>query len=348
MKKVLALLVCAMLALLSFGCAAVETAPEAGGTPAPEAAESPAEAAPEQASTNPADVRLSIGTSSLGGNFFTMGAAMASVIIDANGYVVTAQATNGSAYNVQGVADGELSIGMSQASVVASAWNGVEQFDGAPINNIRTLFNYSSTPVHILVRKDFGATDVSQLAGARIECMTPGDGIESSALKFLPAFGVAVDSVTLEYSGNRTQSASRLKTGQIDAIFDATGIGAAWMADVIGNGSEFMLLSLTDDQIATMCDTYAEMTKLIIPAGSYAGQDADVQTVGYWTTIYSNENMPDDVAYNIVKCIFENKEALVKAHTFFSDLAPENVVDQCIAPLHPGAEKYYKEIGVIG
>jgi len=292
-------------------------------------------------------VELSIGTSSLGGNFFTMGAAMATVIGDATGYKVTAQATNGSAYNISAVSEKEISLGMSQASVVASAYNGVEQFSDGAIKNIRTLFNYNSTPVHILVRRGFGATDVSQLAGARIECMTPGDGIESSALKFLPLFGVSIDSVRLEYSGNRTQAASRLKTGQIDAIFDATGIGAAWMVDVIGKGSDFMLLSLTDAQIDALSAAYSEMNKLVIPAGTYANQGQDVQTVGYWTTVYCHEDLSDDVAYNITKSILEHKDELVVAHAFFKDLAPENVVDAAIAPLHPGAAKYYKEINVL-
>lgn len=295
----------------------------------------------------PKRVDLSIGTSSLGGNFFTMGAAMASVIEDATGYHVTAQATNGSAYNVSAVSEKELDLGMSQASVIASAVAGEEQFSDGAVTNIRTLFNYNSTPVHILVRKGFGATDVSQLAGARVECMTPGDGIESSALKFLPLFGVPINSVKLEYSGNRTQSASRLKTGQIDAIFDATGLGAAWMVDVIGNGNNFMLISLTDNQIKVLSDAYTEMAKLIIPAGTYVGQDKDVQTVGYWTTIYGNADMDDEVAYNITKSIIENKDALVAAHSFFRDLAPENVVDAVIAPLHPGAEKYYREINTL-
>ncbi|MCK9547636.1 MAG: TAXI family TRAP transporter solute-binding subunit [Sphaerochaeta sp.] len=292
-------------------------------------------------------VELSIGTASLGGNFFTMGAAMASVISDTTDLKVTAQATNGSAYNVVAVSEKEVSIGMSQASVVASAVAGEEQFTDGAVTDIRTLFNYNSTPVHILVRKGFGASDVSQLAGARVECMTPGDGIESSALKFLPLLGVPIESVRLEYSGNRTQAASRLKTGQIDAIFDATGLGAAWMVDVIGNGSTFSLLSLSDAQIKVLANAYAEMTKLIIPAGTYVGQTQDVETVGYWTTVFCHEDLADDVAYEVTKSILEHKKELVAAHAFFKDLAPENVVDAVIAPLHPGAAKYYKEIKVL-
>ena len=293
------------------------------------------------------EVRLSIGTASLGGNYFTMGATMASVIMDSNGYFVTAQATNGSAYNVGAVSDGELDIGMSQASVVASAVAGTDQFEGEPMTSLRTLINYNSTPVHIMVRKAFGATDVSQLKGARVECISPGDGVESSALKFLPLLGVPVEDVTLEYSGNRTQSSSRFKTGAVDVIFDATGVGAAWMADIIGDGSDFELIQLTPEQIKILCDAYSEMSELIIPAGTYGGQDEDVHAVGYWTTVYCREDMDEEIAYNIVKCLYDNKESLVKGHSFFKDLAPENVVGATIAPLHPGAEKYYKEIGVL-
>ena len=86
---------------------------------------------------------------------------------------------------------------------------------------------------------------------------------------------------------------------------------------------------------------------MVIPAGTYSGQDEDVVTVGLWTTVFCNASLDDDTAYDIVKSIMESKESLVKAHSFFGDLAPENVVDSCLAPLHPGAEKYYKEVGVL-
>ena len=288
----------------------------------------------------------SLGTASLGGNFFTMGAAMAGAVMDKTGLSITAQASGGSAYNAGAVNDGELSFGMAQASTVAEAWEGTGSFKDAKTENIRTLVNYNATPLHVLVRKNKGVTNIMQLEGLKLECLVAGDGVEAFTKKALPALGIPLDKVTLEYSGNRTQAASRLKTGQVDALLDATGLGAAWMADIYGTG-DFDIVELTQEQIDFLCKTFTEQSPMVIPAGTYKGLDKDVKTVGNWTTVFCNKNVPEDVAYNFVKAMYDSKQSLVKAHSFFKDLDPNNIVGSVIADLHPGAEKYYKEIGVI-
>lgn len=290
---------------------------------------------------------LSIGTASLGGNFFTMGAVIAETITNKTEYQATAQATGGSAINVDLVHNGEVDMAICQASAVSMAVRGMEQFAGAPITDARTLINWNATPVHILARRSIGATNITELVNSSIECMTPGDGIEISTKMIMKVVGMSFDDAKIEYSGNRVQSASRFKTSGVDAIFDGTGIGAAWMTDIIGDGTVFELLSLSDEQIEKIIAVAPEMTKMVIPAGTYKGQDKDVVTVGNWTTLISHEKMSEEMAYNITKSLFENKEDLVKGHNFFKDLYPQNIVDACDAPLHPGAEKYYKEIGVL-
>ncbi len=335
MKKIVAMLLALMLVLSLTACGGNQTTPAAPGN---------------SDSTPPASTSgktLSLGTASLGGNFFTLGAAMASVIMDNTGIAVTAQATSGSVYNVGAVNEGEMDIGMAQASAIASGVNGTDSYEGTPTENIYTLLNFNATPVHILVNKSLGASSIADLKGATLECLTPGDGVELATMKLLPLLGVSLDDVTLEYSGSRVQATSSMKTGKVDAILDATGLGAAWIADIYGDGSNWDILSLSEDEIATICEASSEYSRMVIPAGTYNGQTEDAVTVGLWTTVFCNTSMDDDTAYGIVKSIMESKESLVKAHSFFSDLAPENVVNACVAPLHPGAEKYYKEVGVL-
>lgn len=329
MKKLLSLILAAAMALSLAAC---------GKTDAPSGSQSGAVSGGKT---------LSMGTASLGGNFFTMGAAAASVIMDGTGLAVTAQATGGSVYNVGAVNDSELDLAMSQASAVASGYHGTDSYEGAPTENIRTLYNFNATPIHILVKKSLGASNITDLVGAKFECLTPGDGVELATMKLLPLLGLPLDKVTLEHSGSRVQASSRMKAGQVDAILDATGCGAAWIADIYGDGSEWTLLSLTEDQIKTIVGAASKYSQMTIPANTYSGQTEDVVTVGLWTTVCCNDSMDNDTAYGIVKSVMESKDALVKAHSFYADLAPENAVDACIAPLHPGAEKYYKEIGVL-
>lgn len=310
------------------------------------------EKAPEEPPTNGdeggdevKEIGLSFGTASLGGNFFTMGAAMSAVIVDETGYKTVAQATGGSAYNVEAVHNKELDVAITQATAIAAAFAGTENFEGNAIDDIRTLLNYNATPIHIMVNKKLGAKDITDLKGAKIECLTPGDGIELTTKNLLPLLGLPIEDVKLEYSGNRVQAASRLKTGQVDAILDATGLGATWIADIYGNGDKFEFLSLTEEQINLIVDESPEFSKMIIPAETYDGQKEDSITVGNWTTLFVHEDMDEEVAYNITKAVFESKEDLIKAHSFFGDLEAENVAGATIAPLHPGAEKYYNEIG---
>jgi TRAP transporter TAXI family solute receptor len=296
--------------------------------------------------SSPAPQFVSLGTASLGGNFFTMGAAIAAVIMDKlPGYRVTAQATGGSSYNVTAVHEMELDMAISQATSIAAAFRGEDQFAGAAIDDVRTLLNWNATPVHILVRRSLGAKNITDLKGARFECITPGDGVELATNFWAELFGLG--DVALEYSGNRVQAASRFKTGGVDAIFDATGLGAAWMADIMGDGSAFELLNLTDDQISAIIAKAPEYSRMVIPAETYRGQTEDVVTAGNWTTLYVHALMNNDVAYNITRTLHENKASLIRGHSFFRDLDPKNIIDACIAPLHSGAERYYKEIGLI-
>lgn len=356
MKKLIALVLCLLMVTAMFaGCAkqaaTTETPADTSATTDAAAADTAGAETPASTNTTNSDVRLSLGTSSLGGNFFTMGAAMAAVFMDDYGYSVTAQATNGSGANIVSVLDKELDLGMAQANSIASAAEGTGQFEGNQIaadSGVCTLFNWNSTPVHILVRRSLGVDnleDLAKLSGLKVECMNPGDGFEDMAKKFTETFGFTNPS--FEYSGSRVQLASRLKNGEIDVTFDGTGLGSSWMADVIGDGSDFMLLSLTDEQTDLLCGKYSEMTKLTIPAVTYGGVDEDVHTVGFWTTLLCNADLDEEVAYNLTKSVYENKDALVKAHAFFADLDPQNVVDSVIYPLHPGAERYYKEVGVL-
>jgi TRAP transporter TAXI family solute receptor len=297
--------------------------------------------------SNSAPLNLSIGTASLGGNFFTMGAVIAETIINKTDYQATAQATGGSAINMDLVNNKEVDMAICQASAISAAVRGVEQFSGAPIKDTRTLVNWNATPVHIMARRSIGAANITDLITAKIECITPGDGIEISTKMIFNALGMSFDDAKIEHSGNRVQSASRFKTGGVDAIFDATGLNAAWITDIIGDGSNFELLSLTDEQIEKILASAPEMRKMIIPAGTYSGQEKEVIAVGNWTTLIAHESMNEEVAYNITKCIIENKEVLVQGHNFFKDLSPQNIIDACSTPLHPGAERYYKEIGTI-
>ena len=289
---------------------------------------------------------LKIGTASMGGNFFPMGAAISEVLGPTMENVMfTPMATGGSAYNMGAVDRDELDIGLCQGTAVAAGVNGTGSFEGAKTTGVRSIGQYHATPQHVIYRSELTVNSLSDLAGKKVEMIAPGDGIEVATRKMLDAVGIALDSIDPQHSGNRQQAASRLKTGRVDAMIDGTGVGAAWLVDVIGDG-RFNLLSLSGEEISKISSKYSEFSKATIPAGSYKGQDQEVQTLANWTVIVVRDDLPEDLVYEMTKNIFENAAALAERHHYYSDLKMENAVGGIPAPLHPGAMKYYKEQGV--
>ncbi|WP_337997682.1 TAXI family TRAP transporter solute-binding subunit [Oleispirillum naphthae] len=293
------------------------------------------------------DAFLKIGTASMGGNFFPMGAAMAEVLgPQIKGYSFTPMATAGSAYNMTALQKGEQDIGLCQGSAVAAAVKGTGEFAGRKTDKVYAIAQYHSTPQHIVYNAKLSVKSLKDLKGKRIELMSPGDGIEVATKQILSAVGLSMKDVVGEHSGNRQQSSSRLKTGRMDAIIDGTGVGAAWMVDVIGEG-RFKLLSLSPAEIEAIVTKNSEFSPATIPAKSYVGQDADVRTVANWTIVVVRAGLPDDLVYAMTKAMFENQADLAKRHTYFKDLRPENVKGGIAAPMHPGALRYYKEKGIL-
>lgn len=290
---------------------------------------------------------LKIGTASMGGNFFPMGAAISEVLgPKMKGVMFTPMATGGSAYNMGAVDRNELDIALCQGTAVAAGMNGTGSFEGAKTTGVMAIGQYHATPQHVIYRSSLNIRSLQDLKGKKIEMIAPGDGIEVATRKMLGAVGVPLSAIDPQHSGNRQQAASRLKTGRVDAMIDGTGIGAAWLVDVIGDG-RFKLLSLSNDEISKISSKYSEFAKATIPAGSYKGQNQDVHTLANWTVIVVRDDLPEDLVYAITKNLFENTADLSARHHYFKDLRLENVKGGIPAPLHPGALKYYREKGVL-
>jgi TRAP transporter TAXI family solute receptor len=285
---------------------------------------------------------LRYGTASLGGNTFPQGAAICSLIEQKlPGVKATAQATGGSAFNMVALQAGELEFGHAQSTAVKDA---IAVGKG---DKLTTVLMYNANPQHIMVNKAAGVKNISDLKGKKLEMLAAGDGVEVSSRIMLEAFGIKWNEITPVYSGNRVQAASALKTGAVDGIIDATGVGAAWITDIVGDGTKFDFIPLTEAQIKALTAKAGEFSRMDIPANGYKGQTADVPAVGVYYVMVARSDLSEGLVYNITKTIFENKDYLLGRHKFFSDLKPGNILTGLVAPLHPGAAKYYKEVGVL-
>lgn len=290
---------------------------------------------------------LTIGTASLGGNFFPMGTALGLAMEEGMDDVkVNAQATGGSSYNITALEENEIDIGLSQSVSIDSAMNGTGTFE-EPITSIATILNFHPTPSHVIVKKDSNIKSFEDLKGKKLEMLAIGDGNEANAKQLLDALGIDWDEIDPVYSGNRVEAASSLKTGKVDGIIDAAGVGSSWIVDILGDGDEFDFISLSESEIQSVTDKYPAFSPMEIPADTYLGQKEDIETVSNWTTIVVREGMDEELAYMITKSILEQIPFLAERHAYLESLNPETASQNAIAPLHPGAERYFKDIGAL-
>ena len=287
---------------------------------------------------------LSLSTGGPGGVYFPLGGAMADVLSrNMPGVIVTAESTAASVENARLVGNGFSDMGMVLGSVAYAAHHGQAPFD-APMD-IVALFQLYPAPQHLVVLKESGITSVNDLRGRRVSTEAPGSGAETIALAILETFGIDPDRDMTRARLSQNESADALVDRIVDAIFlNFAYPGAA--VEQIAQVRDIDLVSLEPDMLDRILEAHPYFVRSVIPAGTYRGVDRDVLALGDSNVIIAHRSMPDDLAYQIVKTIYENAAALHPVHPVALQLVPDNGIHSPI-PLHPGAERYFREVGVL-
>ncbi|MFO7311943.1 MAG: TAXI family TRAP transporter solute-binding subunit [Bacillota bacterium] len=287
---------------------------------------------------------LSISTGGPGGVYFPLGGAMADLLSrHLPGFIVTAESTAASVENARLVGNGFSDMGMVLGSVAYNARHGLPPFD-QPLD-IVALFQMYPAPQHIVTLKESGITSVHQLRGRRVSTEAPGSGAETIALAILDVYGINPDRDFTRARLSQNESAEALVDRVVDVVFlnfAYPGAAVEQMATV----REIDLISLEEDMLQRIIEKYPYFVRTVIPAGTYRGVDHDTVALGDSNVLIAHASMPDDVAYQIVKTIYENAAQLHNVHPVALQLVPENGIHSPI-PLHPGAERYFREIGVL-
>jgi hypothetical protein len=192
-----------------------------------------------------------------------------------------------------------------------------------------------------------GIGKVSDLRGKRVSTGSPGSGTEVKGLRVLEAFGLDPDKDMSRDRLGASESAGALKDGKIDAYFWDGGVPTASVTDLGATPGVKMKLLSHGDAIAKMREKYGPLyVKGVIPAKTYPGQEQDVTIAVVWNLLICNAAMKDNVAYDIVKTIFEHHPELVAVHREAANIKLQPQADGSPLPFHPGALKYFKEKGV--
>jgi len=183
------------------------------------------------------------------------------------------------------------------------------------------------------------------MKGKKVSVGAPGSGVEANARQIFDATGLTYNDMNVSYL-SFSESADAYKDKHIESFFVTSGIPNAAIQDITAQ-NDIVLVSLTDDVIAALTQKYPFFVEYTIPAGTYKGQDSDVKTVAVMATLATNSQASEDVIYNITKTLFENQPELAQAHAKGAELVLEEAVKGISIPFHPGAEKYFKEKGLM-
>ncbi|MDP2971958.1 MAG: TAXI family TRAP transporter solute-binding subunit [Deltaproteobacteria bacterium] len=291
-------------------------------------------------------VRLSIATGGTGGVYYPLGGGMANIISKYIPYAeATAEVTTASVDNCRLVGAGKAELALIMADTGWDAYQGRAQFkEKVPLRTLAVLYPNN---MHVVTLEGKGIEKVSDLKGKRISTGAPGSGTEVKALRVLEAYGLDPDKDMTRDKLGASESAGALKDRKIDAYFWDGGVPTASVTDVGATPGIKMKLIGHGDAIPKMREKYGPLyVKGVIPAKSYPGQDTDVAIAVVWNLLVCNENMKGDVAYDIVKTLFDRKPELVAVHKDAGWLALEPQVGGSPIPVHPGAIRYFTEKGL--
>ena len=288
---------------------------------------------------------INIGTGPTGGTYYPVGSGIAKIWTDnISDLKASAQSTGGTRNNIQLMENGDAEVIFADG-LYYDAYKGLDNYRGQPKKFMRALVPLYPEAVHIVVLKGSGIKRIQDLKGKRVSVGAVGGSVSLTANNLFRFAGLDPEKdMKLEFLGH-SESVSALMNKQIDAAVTVGAIGIASVVEPTTLGIA-EIIDVSDDLVAKMIKKTPYFAKMTIPAGTYKGQDRDVKTFSSPNILAVNRKLDEKAAYLMTKTLFENKKYLVTISARMAAMDPAKVKDIRI-PLHPGARKYYKEIGFL-
>lgn len=293
----------------------------------------------------PASRFLSIATGGTGGVYYPYGGGLAKLLNEnIPGVRASAEVTSASVDNLKLIRDEKADIAFTLADTLADAVAARGPFAGGrpvPAAAIAVLYaNYTQ----IVTRAGSGIAAVRDLRGKVVSTGSPGSGTEVIAFRLLKAAGLDPDKDVTRQGLGASESADALKDGKVDAFFWSGGLPSAAVQDLSHSPGITIKLVPSAELVPILQQVYGALYfRVDVPAGSYPGVPEPIPVVGVSNVLVVNRSMPDDLAYNITRVLFEHQSELAAIHPEASHLSLQTAVTGSPAPLHPGAERFYRE-----
>ena len=297
---------------------------------------------------------VAIATGGTAGTYYPLGGALAQAVsTKLKDVIVTAQSGNASAANINLIGKHEIETAFVQNNTAYDAYNGVGQFDGKPVKNIRVIASLYPEAVQIVALKSSNIKSVADLKGKRVIPGDMGSGTAVDAANVLSVYGMTFDDFGqldwLSFAG----VAQRLKDNQADAGFVTAGLPTAALLE-LASGTAVTVVPISDDMNEALTKKWPFYAKVVIPGGTYSGVSENVSTTAVMAQWVVDESVSEDLVYNLTKALWESggdkdpsgAEIMAQIHAKGKEITLGTALLGVAIPLHQGAKKYYEEKGM--
>ena len=291
---------------------------------------------------NSAETFINIATGGTAGTYYPIGGAIADIINkDVKDTNASAQSTGASVANINMLKDQQVDLAIVQNDIAYYAINGTEVFE-SKVENLRGIASLYPETCQFVTIEGSGIHSIADLKGKRVAVGAAGSGVEANVRQILKVYGLTYDDISAQFL-SFAEGATALKDGTVDVACVTAGYPTASIQD-IASQKQIRILSLDSDKIDALISEYPFYTRSTIPANTYQGFSAEVNTVSVMAILVTNDKMTEQNGYNITKAIFENTDKLQAAHSAAKAISKATALNGMnFLKMNSGAEKYFKE-----
>ena len=295
-----------------------------------------------------ATAQLVMATGGTAGTYYPLGGAMSQIINrvvkDVN---VSVQSTGASVANIRMMQNGEVDLALIQTDTADYAWNGTEMFkDDGKLQNFKVMASLYPELIQVVVRAESGIDSIADLKGKKVSVGAPGSGTEANARQILEIYGLTYQDLSQVQYLSFAESAEAFKDRHIDAFFVTAGIPNAGIQDT-ATMHKIKILDIPDDMYEKLHDKYGFYGQALIPAGCYINQTDLIRTVAVQAVLVVRADLDAGMVYEMTAALFDNLPELATSHAKGKEMSLKGALTGVSTPLHPGAEKYFKEKGIV-
>lgn len=291
---------------------------------------------------------LRLATASQAGVFYANGAALEQLANEEmDGIKIFPQATGGSGDNINLLKDKEVDIALVHNSTAIPAYTGTYEYEGNAMQDFAAITVVWKSHLHYLVSKDSGIETPADIKGETFQVGPIGSGIEKFTLQPLSVYNITIDDLDAQRL-SVAEAVDQIKNRQLTGMIHGSSIPDGNATDLMSSG-DVVLIGMEDDKVQQLQDKYDNIySPSVIPAGTYPNQNEDINTAASSALLVVRKDIDEDIVYKLTKTIMENNDFLVGLHSSFNETNLENALTgHGPIPIHPGAEMYYQEAGII-